>query len=298
MKPVKDNKSPFLPFVSLILLLCMGVCEAVEPDDNLNIQHKQNLKIIALAPHIVELLFDIGAGHQIIATGTYADFPEQAKTLPRVGDHSRLQIEKILQLRPDLVIAWRSGNSLTDLARLEEFGIRVFYSDPKVLEDVSKEIRIFGELTGRQQQANLLADNYQLHLTNMRKQYAAKQSISVFYEIWPAPMQTIAGDAWPQQHLDLCGARNIFAEINEDYPSVSLEQVISRMPQVIIQPKAAQQIESRLFDWQQFGFIPAVENHFILRPNADKVYRMTTRVLSEIELLCENIERARLFYAK
>ncbi|GAA6182814.1 cobalamin-binding protein [Aliiglaciecola sp. NS0011-25] len=283
-------------FALACALLSTSICLASQGTEQSLQTDKQNLKIIALAPHIVELLFDIGAGKQIIATGSYADYPEQAKTLPRVGDHSRLQIEKILKLKADIVIAWRSGNPLEDLARLEQFGIPVIYSDPKKLEDVAKELLMFGEMTGRQTVARLRADTYVMGLKKLREQYANQIPISVFFEIWSAPLQTIAGNAWPQQHLNICGAQNIFADLSNDYPSVSLEQVISKMPQVIIQPKANKQLASRLYDWQKFDFLPAVKNDFVFRPDADRLYRMTTRVLDEVQVICEQIQLARRYY--
>ncbi|MEP4890335.1 MAG: cobalamin-binding protein [Aliiglaciecola sp.] len=278
------------------LLLSTANATTVQNFEQVKQNERQNFKIIALAPHIVELLFDIGAGEQIIATGSYADYPEQAKTLPRVGDHSRLQIEKILQLKPDLVIAWKSGNPLEDLDRLQQFGIPVVYSDPKTLEDVGKELLMLGDLTGRQTLAKHRADTYLTQLAKLRHDFANQTPVSVFFEIWPAPLQTIAGNAWPQQHLNTCGAINIFAELDNDYPSVSLEQVISKMPQAIIQPKSNKQSVNKLYNWQKFSFLPAVQHGFIFRPDADKLFRMTTRVLSEVEVLCKQIQQTRRIY--
>ncbi|GAB2685854.1 cobalamin-binding protein [Aliiglaciecola aliphaticivorans] len=296
MMPTLKNMLVYWLWGFAVLVFSCANCAAAQATEKVKQTDKQKLKIIALAPHIVELLFDIGAGEQIIATGSYADYPEQAKTLPRVGDHSRLQIEKILQLNPDLVVAWKSGNPLEDLARLEQFGILVVYSDPKKLEDIAQELLLFGDLTGRHPLAQHRADTYLAQLTNLRHQFANQTPVDVFFEIWPAPLQTIAGNAWPQQHLDICGAKNIFAGLDNDYPSVSLEQVISKSPQAIIQPKSTKQLASRLYDWQKFTFLPAVQHNLIFQPDADKLFRMTTRVLSEVQTLCEQIQRARHVY--
>lgn len=263
---------------------------------SLRAKEAQKKTIIALAPHIVELLYDIGAGQQIIATSTFADYPEAAKSLLIVGDHNRLQIEKIVQLNPDLIIAWRGGNPTGDLARLENYGLKVVFSEPKTLEDIADEIQWFGELTGRKQQADLKAQGFRNRLSSLASTYKNKAPVSVFYEIWSSPLQTISANAWPQKHLDLCGASNIFSIENNDYPSVSSEQVLTLKPQVIIQPSAKTSNNSTLYDWSKYGFLPAVKNEFIYHPNADKVFRMTTRVLDEVELMCTEIERARHYY--
>jgi vitamin B12 transport system substrate-binding protein len=259
---------------------------------------KHEMRIIALAPHLVELLYDLGAENQIIATSTFADYPASAKQILRVGDHSRLQIEKIIQLKPDLIIAWKSGNPLDDLARLESYGIRVEYSDPKVLDDVAHDLRWLGELVGRQNKAESLATDYENHLNRIRDTFSGLSQITTFFEIWPSPLQSVSGQSWPQQQLEVCGAANIIQNKHENYPSISLEQVLTNLPQIIIQPRSIVSPNSAFFDWQAYSFIPAVKHQFILHPDADKMYRMTRRVADEIESMCYQIHKARNFYSK
>jgi vitamin B12 transport system substrate-binding protein len=115
----------------------------------------------------------------------------------------------------------------------------------------------------------------------------------VFYELWPRPLQTVAKNAWPQQQIELCGASNPFADAQDDYPSIGLEQMLVTLPQVVIQPD--QHNPDRL-NWPQWQHIPAVKNNFIFHPNADKAHRMTTRMLDEVVILCEQIQQARQFY--
>ncbi|WJG09007.1 cobalamin-binding protein [Aliiglaciecola sp. LCG003] len=285
----------FVSVFTLLLGLLISVSFASQVESQSSLQ-KQNLKIIALAPHIVELLFDIGAEKQIIATSSYADYPVDAKSLLQVGDHSRLQIEKIVQLQPDVIIAWKSGNPLADLDRLQQYGLKVVYSNPIQLADVAKELVWLGELTGREEAANFLAQEYKFRLQRLTQRYQHRPEVTVFYEIWSNPLQTIAGKAWPQQQLDICAANNIFSNIDEDYPSVSLEQVLTLKPQVIIQPRSPQNLIFHDLDWQKYSFVPAVENNFIFHPNADKVYRMTLRVLDEVASLCNEIDQARQHY--
>lgn len=263
-----------------------------------NLEANQNKRIIALAPHLVESLYAIGAGDQIIATTSHADYPKAAKNIMVVGNYARLQIEKIIQLKPDVVIAWTTGNPIVDLARLEKYQIKVIYSNPETLEDVATELRLLGEITGRTEQASKLAEQYLTKLAGIKQRYTSKAKISVFYELWSRPIRTVAQKAWPQQQITLCGAVNPFADAKDDYPSVGLEQVLVTLPQVVIQPSKSTSGDPDSLNWQQWPHVPAAKNGFIFHPNADKVHRMTTRVLDELVVLCEQIDKARQFYQK
>jgi vitamin B12 transport system substrate-binding protein len=257
---------------------------------------KHNLRFVVLAPHLVESMYAIGAGEQIIATTNHADYPAAAKSIPTVGNYARLQIEKILQLRPDIVVAWRTGNPAEDLIRLEKYQLNVVYTQPKKLRDVAAEIRLLGQLTGREEKAEVLANNYLTRLEALASRYQEKTPISVFYELWARPLRTVAGESWLQQQIAVCGGQNIYAHMADDYPQVSLEQVLELRPQVIIQPSKHGQTQPDELNWQTWPQLPAVKNDFILHPNADKVHRMTVRMLDEVALLCAEMDQARQFY--
>ena len=138
------------------------------------------------------MLYAIGAGDQIIATLEHADYPEQAKTIPRVGNYARLQIEKVVQLKPDLIIAWKTGNPADDLERLKALGFQVEYSDPHALQDVGAEMLKFGQLTGNAEQAKAKTQAYMAQLADIKQRYADKPPLPVFYELWDAPLSTVA----------------------------------------------------------------------------------------------------------
>ena len=254
-------------------------------------------RLVVLAPHLEESMFAIGAGDQIIATTDHSDYPAQASAIPRVGNYARLQIEQILALRPDVVVAWRSGNPADDLQRLEKYNINVVYTQPDNLEDVAAELRLLGELTGHEQQAEKVANDYLFRLHALKAKYSKADGVSVFYELWARPLRTVAGHSWLQQQIALCGGDNIYADISEDYPQVSLENILDLRPQVIIQPSTHGDNQPETINWQQWPDMPAVKHQFILHPNADKVHRMTTRMLGEVERMCVQLDHARQFYA-
>jgi len=287
--------SPLVHILWLVILLNVFNPNFALARDN-NAEAKQKKRIIALAPHLVESLYAIGAGDQIIATTAHADYPAAAKNIMVVGNYARLQIEKIIQLKPDVVIAWTTGNPTVDLARLEKYQIKVIYSNPETLEDVAAELRLLGEITGRTEQASKLAEQYLTSLADIKQRYASQENIKVFYELWSRPIRTVAQKAWPQQQITLCGGVNPFADAKDDYPSVGLEQVLITLPQVVIQPSKSTTGDPDNLNWQQWPHVPAAKNGFVFHPNADKLHRMTTRVLEELVVLCEQIDTARQFY--
>jgi vitamin B12 transport system substrate-binding protein len=256
--------------------------------------------VIALSPHIVEMLYDIGAGEQIIGTTSFADYPEQAKSIPIIGSYLRLQIEKVITLQPDYIIAWKSGNPSDDLTRLKQLGFNIVYSQPNSFEDIAKEMREFGQLTGHEAQAETKAKKLLNDLEEITNQYHDKTPITVFYELWARPLTTVAKGSWPQQFLDICQAKNPFKQASAAYPQINIETVLLTPIQLIIQPLSINQTDKEAYDWQNWPIIPAVENKQIIQPNADAIHRMSMRSLKELTKLCADIDKTRqlLLYKK
>ena len=256
--------------------------------------------VIALSPHIVEMLYDIGAGEQIIGTTSFADYPEQAKSIPIIGSYLRLQIEKVITLQPDYIIAWKSGNPSDDLTRLKQLGFNIVYSQPNSFEDIAKEMREFGQLTGHEAQAETKAKKLLNDLAKIKEQYRNKTPITVFYELWSRPLTTVAKGSWPQQFLDICQAKNPFKQASAAYPQINIETVLLTPIQLIIQPLSINQTDKEAYDWQNWPIIPAVKNKQIIQPNADAIHRMSMRSLKELTKLCADIDKTRqlLLYKK
>lgn len=272
---------------SLLLLSLVATITAVA---------KEKPTILALSPHVVEQLFAIGAGDQIIATTEFADYPEKAKSIPRIGNYARLQIERVVELQPDVIIAWKTGNPADDLLRLESLGFRIVYSDPKSLKDVANEMLQFGQITGNTEKAEFAAKAYQNKLESIKKRYESKPELTVFYELWSRPLSTIAKGSWPQLLLDVCKANNPFVKAVNSYPQVGIEQVLVHDIELIVQPLSENQKDKEGFNWHKWKSLKAVKNSQIIQPDADQLHRMTPRVLDELEVLCEQIDASRNYY--
>jgi vitamin B12 transport system substrate-binding protein len=255
-------------------------------------------RIIALSPHIVEMLFDIGAGEQIIATTDHADYPEAAKKIPRIGSSLRIQLERVIELQPDLVIAWKSGNPSDDLARIKQLGFRVVYSQPNSFEDVAKELRLFGKLSGHSAQAERVAAKFLANLASIKKKYGHKKPLTGFYEVWSRPLTTIAKGSWPQQFLDACSISNPFMASKAQYPQVNIEQILQTNVDVIIQPLSKKQAGNDSYDWQQWPILSAIKHQQIIILDADIVHRMSTRSLHALTDLCQQADKSRAYYQR
>ena len=221
---------------------------------------KKAERIIALSPHSVEMLFAMGAGDKIVATTEYADYPVEAKKIERIGGFQGILIERVLELNPDLIIIWQSGNKLEQSEQLKKLGFNLYYSQPTSLNSIANELIDLGELVGHQAQAKKLAEQFNRHLAKVSQQYANKKPVKVFYQLWPEPLQTAAGSSWIQHMIKLCQGDNIFSDAVNDYPKVSLENVVIRSPEVLIMPLANYQNKPDDINWQDWPELPAVKN--------------------------------------
>jgi len=248
-------------------------------------------RIIALSPHSVEMLYAIGAGEAIVATTEHTDYPQQALQIPRIGGYHGIQIERVIELDPDLVVVWGSGNKAEDIEKLNSLGFKVYNSDPKTLEAVAAELEELGELTGHQEQASMVVGDYQLQLKELRASNSVKPKVKVFYQLWSTPLMSVAKNSWIQQVIDVCHGENVFYDADSDYPQLSLENVLLKMPDVILQSQDKGNILG--VDWSQWQEIPAVKNNHIYPLNADVLHRATPRAILGIRSLCDALDKAR-----
>jgi len=275
-----------VPVFLLMLSLFIGQHSAA-------VQEQDTQRIIALSPHAVEMLFAIGAGDRIIATIEYADYPAAALDIPRIGNFTGIQIEKIVALQPDLIIGWKSGNKLADLNKLESLGFKLFYSHPNTITEIRSELIKMGELTGLQKKANAVASKIQQQHQKIIDQYAQKENVSVFYQLWHDPLRTIGPDNWNETLINDCNGVNIFNDTRTPYPVVSLENVLSKNPEVIIIPHHSGSVAVKKELWNKWQHISAVKQKHIFTIDGDLLHRFGPRAIEGLELLCEAIDSAR-----
>lgn len=250
-------------------------------------------RIIALSPHAVEILFLLGAGDKIVATTKTSDYPEAAKLIPVIGGYNGIQMEKVLILNPDLVIAWEGGNKLEDISQLERLGLNVYRTKTNSLLEIASEIRKIGQLIGASERANIEAEHYLKAVADVKKTYATKQTVRFFYQLWHEPLRTMSENSWINEILSTCGGQNIFNKHMEEYPQVSVETVLLEQPDVIIIPTHKGLHSNEKQFWQAWPEIPAVKHKHIYYVDGDLLHRFSIRTLAGMDSICEHFERVR-----
>ncbi|MCK8102768.1 cobalamin-binding protein [Pseudoalteromonas sp. 2CM36K] len=253
------------------------------------------LRIVALAPHIVENLYAIGAGDLIVGTLDYADYPQEATKIERIGGYNGISIEKLLMLKPDMVIAWKNGNQAEDLAKIKRLGIELYLSDPRFIEGVASEILKLGQITGHIEQSKKVAETFTAKLNAIKVTQKDKTTLTGFYQLWPEPMMTVSKNTWINQLIETCQVTNVFANSDTDYPQISIENVIVTKPQVIIIPDEKSKRVIPTVNWQQWPEIPAVKYEQFISVNADLLHRFTPRMLDGLAQMCDKVDISREF---
>lgn len=286
------SKQLFL-WLGIMISLFSSLSYAQKSTTSSTLEKHYPQRIIALAPHIVEMLYDIGAGEKIVGTVEYADYPQSALAIPRIGGYHGLQIEKILALKPDLIIAWKSGNKIEDIEKFQRLGLPLIFSNPKNIADIAHELRYFGSITGYAKNAEIAAQTFEIRLHKIAQDQQYKKNLKTFYQLWSEPMMTVNKNTWINQLLTLCHADNVFAQNETNYPHVSIENVIVAKPELIVIPDEKASTPQPKIDWVKWPEIPAVKHKQLIHVNADLLHRYSTRMLDGVEDMCTKIDNFR-----
>lgn len=251
-------------------------------------------RIVALAPHVTELLFAAGAGSRVVGVSRYSDFPPAASGIAEVGDAGRADLERILTLEPDLVVVWKTGGSLGDMRRLEKLGIPVFVTEPRTLADIPRLLRVLGRLAGTADAAEEEARRFEQTREELARHYGNGRPVSVFYQIWHQPLMTVNAEHIISDVIRLCGGRNVFESSPAFTPVLSPESLLVTDPEVIIASVSAlsAQAEVRRF-WSSLPSLRAVRRAHLEFVHPDLIQRQAPRILEGAKQVCEVLGKAR-----
>jgi iron complex transport system substrate-binding protein len=247
-------------------------------------------RVITLAPGLTELVFAAGAGGRLVGADSASDYPVESRVVPRVGDASGIDLERVLALRPDLVLAWLSGNKPTDLARLRKLSVPLFLSEPRSLDDVPRTLRIVGNLLDSETTANKQAVAFEQRLAALRARYAQGRMLTVFVEIWHQPLMTVNREQLVSDVLRTCAAHNIFGDLPALAGPVALERVLAADPDGIL---SATGVDEDIESWRRLRSLRATRDSRILRVDPDALTRATPRILDAAEQICGWLARLR-----
>jgi len=259
-------------------------------------------RVITLAPNLTELVYAAGAGSALVGTVNTSDFPEEAKAVARVGDHQRLDVERIISLHPDLILVWHHGNAGREVSQLEAAGLRLFHLEPRRLDDVPRALERVGALLGRAPQAAQRAAELRRELASLRAQHANAPPVSVFYQVWSQPLMTLNDQHLVSDVIGLCGGRNVFGALPQLVPQLSLESVVAADPEVLLSAResAAEGPGGRrnpqlpgFAQWQAFPKLTAVRRGWMYSLPGDAISRQGPRIVEGARAVCAALDEVR-----
>lgn len=249
-------------------------------------------RIISLAPSMTELLFSLGAGDRVLGVMAYSDYPPEATQVPVVGQFDMLDMERIIALQPDLIVSWRTGNPRNSIRRLEALGLTVYVAEPDTLASIGSQLHRLGVLTGQQQIAEQLREDFAEQLHTITQENSSKPEVSVFYQVWDAPLISVGGPELINNMIETCGGRNIFAELPVG-PTVNLEDVLARDPQTIIVSGSSEDASRWHEGWRRWSHLESVRGGHLYNIPPDLVQRHSLRALEGLQLMCTTLDRVR-----
>jgi len=258
-------------------------------------------RVVSLAPSLTELVFAAGGGASLVGTSALSDYPPAARAIARVGDAGRLDVERVIALRPDLVLIWQRGATSRELEQLEAAGIRLFQLEPRRLDDVARAIERLGVLLGHEAEANRRAGEMRAALERLRAGHAGVAPVTVFYQVWRQPLMTINGRQIIDDIVGLCGGRNIFAALTPLVPIVSTESVVGADPEAILTAsESAEPVPWRrdpanpsFAEWHRHPGMTAVRRSWLYSLDGDAISRQGPRIVAGAAAVCAVLDQIR-----
>lgn len=288
---------PLLFRCFLALCACISIARAdlieLEQADGSNLSLQGPAKrLVTLSPHLAELVFTAGAGDLLLGTVAYSDYPAAAADIPRIGDAFRLDAESILARRPDLVIAWDSGNPQAAVDQLRSLGLTVWSVEIREPEEIADILEAIGSATGRPEPARSHGRIIRERLARLARQYQQASQMEYFYQVGVKPLFTINGEHLISKGLTLCGGRNVFEDENGLAFQVGYEAVIVANPDALFAPRP-EGAPDPLAAWRDWPAMRAVQRDALFLLPADPVSRATPRFLDSLEFACTLLDGLR-----
>jgi len=250
-------------------------------------------RVVSLAPHLTELMYAAGAGERLVGAFAYSDYPPAAKSLPRVGSEAQIDLEAVVALNPDLVIAWPQSGSTRAVERIAALGIPVFRSEPRELEDIARTMETLGRLAASEATAAAAARAFRERTARLVRAYAGRPVVRAFYQVWDRPLITVNADHVISKVMRLCGGENVMADLPALAPEIDRERVLRSDPEVIVASGTDGARPPWLDDWNAFPAMAAVRGGNLYAVQPELLQRHTPRLLDGAEQLCRIFEEVR-----
>ena len=276
----------------LVVVTLTAIVAACSERSNTDPPSKQTAqRIVSLAPHLTELVYTIGAGEQLVGVSAWSDYPREVLELPVVGDAFTVDQERLALLAPDLLLVWESGTPAHTVDELRAVGYNVATVRTRGIADVATAMLKLGEITGHRDSAARAASDFRGEVQSLRERYQEEAAIRVFYQVSARPLYTVNSEHYVSELISICGGENIFADLNELAPTIDVEAVVDRNPEVMLASTDAG--DDAFVEWQRWPAIAANQygNQFLLP--ADEIGRATTRLIIAGNAMCLALQQAR-----
>jgi iron complex transport system substrate-binding protein len=249
-------------------------------------------RIISLAPGATEMLFAAGAGDRVIATVQHSDEPAAAKRIPRIGDVTAIDMERLVALAPDVVVAWPGGGNPAQIEKIAQLGIPVYRQQVDRLADLPASVRRLGALAPDSAVAEHEARILEEELQHLAHEYQGGKHPTVLLEVWNHPIYTVGGTQLMSDALTLCGARNVFGDLKQLSAVVDTEAVIGRNPDIIVAAAPPSEGAGWLAEWKRYGGLRAVRDGRLIAFEDQGLSRLGPSVLTATAGLCKALAAA------
>jgi iron complex transport system substrate-binding protein len=251
-------------------------------------------RVISLGPHLTELAYAAGGGGAMVGAIRYSDFPAAAKALPIVGDAHAIDFERIVQLKPDLVLVWGSGLNERHKARLRSLGLTVYESEIRQAQGIPDTLRRLGTLFGRADTAEAEARRFESQWQALAERHRGKPPVRVFWQLWHEPLMTINREHLISEAMRTCGGVNVFAELPLLTPSVSWEAAIAADPQLIASSGRREDGVRDFATWRRLAKnVDAVKRQRFASIDGNLIGRMGPRFVDGATALCRAVDEGR-----
>jgi iron complex transport system substrate-binding protein len=262
-----------------------------DDDGNAVTLQKPAQRVLAMAPHVTELLFAAGGADKIVGAVTYSDYPEAAKKIPRVGDNRQIDMERVIAMKPDLIVIWMHGASERQIDMLRQLGIPMYHSEPLKLDGIADSLVRLGQLMGTEKVAQPAADEIRKQFAALGKQYSARPPVRLFYQVWDKPLYTLSDKSIVSDAIRLCGGVNVFGDLKVAAPVVSVEAVLQADPEAIFGTSEKDYGSINL--WRPYPNMLAVKNDNLFRLDGELLNRAGPRMVAGATALCQKLELVR-----
>ncbi|CRM95150.1 Vitamin B12-binding protein precursor [Pseudomonas sp. 22 E 5] len=254
-------------WLAVLLLACSAQALAAE-------------RVVSLAPSLTEIVAELGAADVLVGVLDGGDRPAALAQVPSVGRYGQLDMERLLSLKPDLILLWPGSVGPAQRAQLQRLNIPVYVAEPHSLEQLTTQVQAIAEQLGRAEAGRQLAAQLRQRLVELRQRYQRAEPLRVFYQVWNQPLYTVGGGQIISDALNVCGARNVFDDLRLPAPQVSIESVLQRDPELILVGDQAQKEAWKVW--------PAMAERVRVVPDKG-LERPSGQMLEAVARLCEVI---------